>query len=235
MKKTVFTLLFMSFACNIFASSIAISVKGGYSPEIGGSFHSNWQNQNLNVSNGINDINRSKNGILTSTIEKPMGITGGCDVRINGESIYLKSGFNYMQSYKGGTGTTLNNFGSGDEIVEVKYSLWFFYIPITTGVIISFWNESRLFFGIGGAFAYGKRSDSFKSVSADHSATFQGYSLPLVAEVGGEHLFSDHISIFCNITYLDGQSNFIKDNSDSARIDFTSYSFAAGVLFYYDF
>ena len=235
MKRIIPIIFFILCYSEGFASSIAISLKGGYSPEIGGSFYSQWKNQNLGVHDGINDINRSKDGIVTSTIEKPMAILGGSEIRISGESIYFKSGFNYVKSYHGGSGFTLNNFGSGDEAVEVKYSLWFFYVPLTGGVIISFWDESKLFFGIGGAFAYGKRSDSFKSISTEHKASFQGYALPLMAEFGGEYLVSDHMSLFCTITYINGQSNSIEDDSDYGRIDFTSYSFSAGVLFYYDF
>lgn len=236
MKKRIYTVLIISAAAaKLYASSAAITFKAGYAPDMGGSMYSGWQAENLGVYDGVNDINRSGNGITVSTIEPPVGIAAGAEARLTFDSIYIKSGADINYSFSGGSGSTINDFGSGDEKVDVSYNLWFFYVPVTAGIVIEFWDEARIYVGGGAAFAYGTYSNSFSSASAEHSASFTGYGIPLVAELGCEYLVGNNTAICCGITYLHGRSAVIEDGSDFARIDFTGYSFTAGLQFYYDF
>lgn len=228
-------LLFIPAAAEVYASSVSLLLKGGYAPEMGGSMHSGWQAETLGVYDGINDINRSKSGMSVSTIEKPVGVLAGAEARYSGEALYAKSGADIVYSFSGGSGSTINDFGAGDEKVEVDYSLWFFYLPVTAGIIIDFWNEARIFAGGGAAFAYGSFSSSFKSASVQHKASFTGYGFPLVAELGCEYALSRNAALCCGVTYLHGKSGVVENGNDYARVDFTGFNFAAGILFYYDF
>lgn len=236
MKKGIYTaLIILAAAAEISASSAAVVFKAGYAPDMGGSMYSGWQAENLDVYDGINDINRSGGGISVSTIEAPVGVAAGAEFRFTWDSVYMKSGADIIYSIAGGSGSTVNNFGSGDEKVNVKYSIWFFYVPVTAGIIIDYWSEARIYAGGGAAFAYGTYSNSFSSASADHSASFTGYGVPLVAELGCEYILDRNVALCCGITYLHGRSEVVEDGSDYARIDFTGYSISAGLLFYYDF
>ena len=236
MKTKLYIILISLLAsADLYASSVSILFKGGYAPDMGGSMHSGWQAQNLGVYEGVNDINRSASGLSVSTVEAPTGIAAGAEARFTGESVYFKSGVDILYSFTGGEGSTINDFGSGDEVVDVEYSIWFCYVPVTAGIIIDFWNESRIYAGGGAAFAYGSYSNSFKSASAEHNASFSGYGIPLAAELGCEYLVTGNTALCCVVTYLHGRSDIIKDGSDYARIDFSGFNFTAGLLFYYDF
>lgn len=237
MRKRIYTALVISLLCagEVYASSLSLLIKGGYMPEMGGSMHSGWQSETLGVSNGINDINRSGSGISVSTINPPTGVVGGCEFRLAGDSVYFKSGADIAYAYAGGKGSTVNDFGGGDEKVEVQYSLWYFYVPATAGIIIDFWNEAKIYVGGGAAFAYGTYSNSFRAASVDYDASFTGYGFPLVAEVGCEYILSSHTSVNCGVTYLHGRSDVIETGSDYACIDFSGFSITAGLLFYLDF
>jgi opacity protein-like surface antigen len=236
MKIKIYTaLIVLAVSAEVFASSVSLIFKGGYAPEIGGSMHTGWQAEHLDVYDGINDINRSGSGISVSTIEKPVGAVAGAEARYAGDTLYFKSGIGIVYSCTGGSGSTVNDFGAGDEKVDVDYSLWFYYVPVTAGIIIDYWDEVRIYAGGGAAYASGTFSSSFKSDSIEHEASFSGYGIPLVAELGGEYIFAEHAALCCSVTYLRGRSSVIDDGSDYARIDFTGFSFTAGILFFYDF
>mgnify|MGYP001267342611 CR=1 FL=1 len=236
MKKGIYTILILLAAlADIYASEIAVIFKGGYAPEMGGSMQSGWQAEQLGVYDGINDINRSGSGISVSTIESPVGVVAGAEMRLTGDAVYFKSGIDYLNIFSGGKGSTVNDFGSGDEKVDVTYSQWHLYLPVVFGIIIEFWDEARIFAGGGAAFAYGTYSNSFESASAEHSASFTGYGIPLMAELGCEYILGEHSALCCGITYLHGRSDVIETGSDYARVDFTGYNFTAGIIFYYDF
>ncbi len=236
MKKRIITIIIIiASAAEINASSLSLMLKGGYAPAMGGSMSSGWQTEYLGVYDGINDINRSVDGITVSTIESLTGIVGGVEARYAGEALYFKSGIDIVYALGGGSGSTVNDFGSGDEKVDVSYSLWYFYVPVTAGIIIDFWSEAKIYAGGGAAFAYGNYSNSFESASMEYNSSFTGYGIPLVAELGCEYTLGKMSSIFCGVTYLHGRSDVIENGSDYARLDFTGFNFTAGLLFYYDF
>jgi len=236
MKIKIYTALIVLAAfAEVFASSVSLIIKGGFAPEIGGSMHTGWQAEHLDVYDGINDINRSKSGISVSTIEKPVGAVAGAEARYTDDNIYFKSGIDIVYSCAGGSGSTINDFGAGDEKVDVDYSLWFYYVPVTAGIVIDYWDEVRIYAGGGAAYASGTFSSSFKSDSIEHEASFSGYGLPLVAELGCEYIVAENAALCCGITYLRGRSSVIENGTDYARIDFTCFSFTAGILFFYDF
>ena len=235
MKKRLYALLLLFLCCaEASAASISLLLKGGYVPELGGSMHSSWQAENLGVMDGINDINRSGGGINVSSIEAPVGFVAGLDARLAGSTFYLKSGVRYVKSVSGGSGSTLNDFGSGVEKVDVTYSVWFVHVPVTAGIIYNFWDEAKIYLGGGTGFAYGVYSNSFSSASAEHSARFAGYAAPLVAELGCEYILGSSVFINCGLTYIYGKSDVVEDDGDYGRIDFTCYSFTAGIGVYFD-
>jgi len=220
-------------AVQLHASEFSISARLGYMPEMGGSMASGWQAENLDASEGIYDINRSKDGMAISTVDVPSGLVLGADMRIIRETIYFKAGIDYVYMVSGGKGSTVDP--SGTEVVDVKYKQWSVDVPFTFGVALLFWNEARIYAGIGIAMAYGSYSNSFKSASLDHSASFTGYALPLVAEAGCEYLFSEKISAGCNIKYLHGRSNLIEDGDDYARVDFSGFYITASAGLHFNF
>jgi opacity protein-like surface antigen len=158
-------------------------------------------------------------------VDVPAGLVLGADMRIIKESVYFKAGIDYVYMISGGKGSTLDP--SGTEVVDVTYKQWSVDVPFTFGVALLFWDEARVYLGIGIAMAYGTYSNSFKSASLDHSASFTGYALPLVAEAGCEYLFTERISAGCGMKYLYGRSKVINDGDDYARVDFTGFQITA--------
>lgn len=220
-------------AIDLGASEFSISAHLGYMPETGGSMSSGWQAENLHNRDGIYDINRSKDGVAISTVDVPAGFVAGADMRIIKETVYFKAGIDYVYMMTGGKGSTLDP--SGTEVVDVTYQQWSVDVPFTFGIALLFWNEARIYLGIGIAMAYGTYSNSFKSASLDHNASFTGYALPLVAEAGCEYLFSERVSAGCNIKYLYGQSRVIEDGDDYARIDFSGFQITASMGLHFNF
>jgi len=225
-------IIFVFYAVSSSAAEISISPRIGYSPAVGGSMSSGWQSEELDVEDGIYGINRSGGGFAVSGIESPVGIVAGIDLGILRNSIYGKAGIEYLYQVSGGTGKTIDP--SGTELVKVKYSQWSFDIPLTAGVSLLFWGETRIYLGCGIAFAYGTYSNSFSSATLDHSGSFTGYAIPLVAEAGCEYLINERFSAGCNIMYLNGKSTVIKDGTDYARIDFTGFHFTASAAFHFN-
>lgn len=230
--KCIAVILFIIYSAVVSAADISISSRLGYSPEIGGSMRSGWQLENLGVRDGINDINRSKDGYSVSTVETPVGIIAGADLRIISNSIYYKAGFEYVYTVSGGKGKTLDS--AGTEVVEVEYDQWSFDVPVTVGVALLFWGESRIYLGIGAAFAYGTYSNSFRSDTLSHSASFTGYSVPLVAEIGCEYMLNERVSLGCDVKYLYGKSPIVEDGSDYARVDFSGFHITASAAVHFN-
>ncbi len=207
------------------AAEISLSARLGYSPSVGGSMSSGWQSENLGVPDGINNINRSDDVQAVTSVEDILGVIAGADLRIIRNYIYYRAGIEYVYAMSGGTGKTISP--DGTEIVDVTYTQWSFDVPVTTGVSLLFWGESRLYFGIGAAFAYGTYSNSFKSASLNNSSSFTAYAIPLVAELGCEYLLNERVSVGCEVKYLNGRSSVVKAQSDYARVDFTGYHITA--------
>jgi opacity protein-like surface antigen len=230
--KYIITLFFIFSVVLVQAAEISISVRGGYSPAVGGSMSSGWQADNLGVYDGINDINRSGGGQAVSSVEDPLGVIAGADLRIISNSIYYRAGIEYVYVLTGGTGKTLDP--GGTEVVKVAYSQWSFDVPVTIGVALLFWGESRIYLGVGAAFAYGTYSNSFKSATLDHSASFTAYAVPLVAEFGCEYMVNDRVSFGCDVKYLYGRSPIVKDGADYARVDFSGVRITASAALHFN-
>lgn len=219
--RSLIQIIIIFYAVSSNAAEISVSSRLGYSPSVGGSMSSGWQSENLGVPDGINNINRSGGGLVVSGVEAPIAFIAGIDLCILRNSIYCKAGIEYLYQVSGGSGKTINT--AVPEIVKVKYSQWSFDAPFTAGVSLSFWGEARIYLGGGFAFAYGTYSNSFSSATLDHSGSFTGYAIPLVAETGCEYLLNQNVSAGCNIMYLNGKSAVVDDGTDYARIDFSGF------------
>lgn len=186
---------------------------------------SGWQADpaNLGVVDGLNDINRSSDTLAVSTVEVPVAAVGAFELMFTGESFYFKTGVWGQYTVAGGTGKTINP--AGTELVDVSYSQWSVDVPVTMGVNLFYWNESRIYMGCGAAFAYGMSIMSFSSATLDHSATFTGYAIPLVAELGCEYITGEYTSIGCGIRYMYGKSAVLEKGTDYAVVDFSGYIF----------
>jgi opacity protein-like surface antigen len=230
--KYIITIFFIFAVVFLQAAEVSLSLRGGYSPAVGGSMSSGWQAENLDVYDGINDINRSGGGQAVSSVEDPLGVIAGADLRVISNSIYYRAGIEYVYVLTGGTGETLNQ--AGTEVVKVSYSQWSFDVPVTVGVALLFWGESRLYFGVGAAYAYGTYSNSFKSATLDHSAGFTAYAIPLVAEFGCEYMLNDRISLGCDVKYLYGRSSVVDDGADYARVDFSGIHITASAALHFN-
>jgi hypothetical protein len=232
-RITIIT-FFLTGALPLNSAEFASSIRIGFAPETGGSMHSGWQLEELEVEQGIYDINRSRDGIPLSTIEAPLGFTAAFDLRLILDKLYFKAGAGYNRVIAGGKGTTLDD--SATDVVKVKYKQWSVDFPLTAGVTLLFWGESRISLGGGFAFAYGNYSNSFKSdiPALNHSAAFTSYALPIVAELSGEVFISSGTSLICSINHYYGRSKIVNDGSDYARVDFSGTRFTAGVVKYFN-
>lgn len=231
----IIIILFCLFgALPLSSAEFASSIRIGFAPETGGSMHSGWQLEELEVEQGIYDINRSRDGFQLSTIEAPLGFSAAFDIRLILDKIYFKAGAGYNRVIAGGKGTTLND--SATDEVKVKYKQWSADFPVTAGVTLLFWGESRISLGGGAAFAYGNYSNSFRSAvpALNHSASFTSYAFPLVAELSSEVFISSGTSLICSINHYYGKSKIVKDGSDYARVDFSGTRFTAGVVKYFN-
>ena len=230
--KIIVFIVFFSLSGPLYSAEVASSFRLGYSPDVGGSMHSGWQLENLEVEQGIYDINRAADGFDLSTLERPVAFIASIDLKIIMDKIDLKAGADYSRTFAGGKGITLN--APATEEVEVSYKQWSADFPLTLGVTLLFWNETRLSLGGGFAFAYGTYSNSFKSATLEHSASFTSYAFPLVAELSGEAFISDNTSIICSIESFYGKSRIIEEGSDYARVDFSGTRFTAGFVKYFN-
>ncbi len=225
--------LLLLFPLNVYASSLAFSLQGGYSPSAGGAMHTGWQAENLGVSDGINDVNRTSSAFDVSTVESPVGITTGLDARYITGMVYFGIGADVVYTMWGGSGKTVN--AADTELVKVSYNQWACYVPVYAGVTILFWGETRISTGAGAAFAYGTLSTSFKSASLDHEGNFTAYSFPLFWEMRGERMVSESVSFQCRLAYYTGSSRSVSDGDDYARVDFSGYQISAGIVKYFIF
>jgi len=193
---------------------------------------SEWQAAELGVYDGLNDINRSSDAFDVSTVEVPIGVIGALDLMFYGEVFYLKTGIWGLYTVSGGTGKTIDP--TETELISAEYSQWSADVPVTFGINLVYWGESRIYMGCGFAFAYGMSTMTFSSESTtyDHSAGFSGYAIPLVAELGCEYMTGDHTSVGCGIRYMYGKSAIIKSSSDSAVVDFSGYIFTLSASYH---
>lgn len=232
-RGLITALIICAAAAPSYAIGISINMRFGYSPHAGGTMSSEWQAANLGVYDGLNGINRSSDAFDVSTVEVPIGITGALDLMFYGEVFYFKTGIWSLYTVSGGTGKTIDP--AEIELVSAEYSQWSVDVPVTIGVNLVYWGESRIYMGCGFAFAYGMSTMTFSSASAayDHSAVFPGYAIPLVAELGCEYMTGDHTSVGCGIRYMYGKSAIIEKSSDSAVVDFSGYIFTMSASYHF--
>ncbi len=230
--KYIIIITLILFPVISYSAEVSVSTRLGYSPAVGGSMSSGWQKENLGAFDGINSINSSSDTLAVSTVKVPTALIAGADLRIISEYIYFRTGIEYLYQNSGGEGSTLNP--AGTEVVNVTYSQWSFDVPLTMGVSILFWGETRVYMGAGAAYACGTYSNSFKSASLNHSGSFTGSAFPLVAEFGCEYLLNEKVIIGCDIKHLSGKSKVITDGTDYARVDFTGFHITASAALYFN-
>lgn len=225
---------FVSLSLPLYAADISLGMRLGYSPHAGGTMHSGWQADTLGVYDGLNSINRSSDTLAVTTVEVPLGAAGAFEIMFSGDTFYFKTGVWGLYTVAGGSGKTIDP--TGTEIVKASYSHWAVDVPVTFGINLFYWGESRIYMGCGAAYAYGlsKMSFSSSSVTYDHSAGFAGYAFPVLAELGCEYMTGERTAVGCGVRYMYGKSEVIENGSDYAVVDFTGYTFtlSASVHFY---
>jgi hypothetical protein len=202
----------------------------GLAPAMGGSMNTYVQNTTLGVGSGIDSINREMSGRDTEEIDRLLGVVGGFEGKVIVLNYFMiRLGANYIKSFIGGTGKTLD---LSDELVTVKYSMWACDFPLTVGLSLPFWKDVRISLSGGIAYAYGSQSSSFKSVTLDQSTSVKGWAIPLVFIMAGEHYLTNTLSLTSTISYYKGASRVKGDNgSDYGRVDFTGYRWTIGCFF----
>ncbi len=251
-KKIIYIVLFLFIIKIQELSAEKVSVSGGfygsYMSSMGGNLASNTQETYFNSNSGIDGINKSADGISTSNIERLTGVFAGLDVKAVFLDYYLlRVGANYGMSVYGGKGKTIYNDGT-DHSLKCEYSLKQYDFPVTLGLSIPFWKDSRISVSCGTAFAWASYENKFESDSAaaPFSATqdtikgkFTGWAFPLVVLIQGDIFVMPDVSLTSTISYYKGRTKVIKDSKDSdgdvdfASIDFTGYRFSLGVSYYF--
>lgn len=221
---TVAGFLCLSAAPSI-AADISVNMRMGYSPHAGGTMSSGWQAASLGVYDGLSDINRSSDTLGVTTVEAPISVAGALDFMFAGDFLYFKTGVWSQYTVSGGSGKTIDPAGA--ELVKVGYRQWSVDVPVTMGISLLYWGESRIYMGCGFAVAYGASAMTFSSASGtyNNSSAFAGYAFPLVAELGCEYMTGEHTSVGCGIRYMYGKTAVIEDGSDYAAVDFSGYIF----------
>ena len=206
-----------------------VAIYGGFAPTFGGNLTTTFQQDTLNLPNGILSINRTKTGETSAPIAPLLGGTAGIEFwGITRDFIIISCGANFTYGIMGGSGNSLDN---SENTMSVKYSLWTVDIPLTVGITIPFWDDIRISFKSGIAIAYGKYSNVFKSSIINSSSNFTGYGAPVVTSLAGDYLFYHNFSLYMSITHYSGSTKIIKDEADYASINFSGYRIYVGTSF----
>ncbi len=228
----------------------SVGIYGGFMPSMGGNLNSSVQEQNFNTRNGIDGINKTSSGINTSTIERLFGVTGGIEIKgVFYDYFFARLAANYTRSVYGGTGKTVWDTPAGGftpESLKCTYIMTAYDVPFTVGLSIPFWQDVKISFSCGLAFAYGIYENKFESATTaippggtKSEGGFKGYTFPLVLMVQGEYFLTDVITLTSSLVYYKGATDTIKDEKksdgivDFAPIDFTGYRFSLGVSYYF--
>ncbi len=212
---------------------IGFGIYTGLAPAMGGSMNTYIQEMTLGVESGIDSINREMAGRDTEEIERLLGVVGGFEGKVIVLNyLMIRVGANYLKSFYGGKGKTLD---PADDVVAVKYSMWACDFPLTVGVSIPFWKDIRISLSGGIAYAYGSQSSSFKSATLNQSTSVTGWALPLVFILAGDHYLTNTLSLTSTISYYKGVSRVKSDSGpDYARVDFSGYRWTLGFSFYFN-
>jgi hypothetical protein len=241
-KKIIFIISFLLIITIHGLDAESVSVSGGlygsFMQSMGGNLDS--YNQHFFGSNsGIDGINRSMDGYSTSNIDRLTGVFAGFDVKAIFLDYYLvRVGVNYGMSIIGGKGKTVYNDGV-DHSLKCEYSLKQYDFPLTLGLSIPFWKDSRISVSCGTAFAMATYENKFQSDTIEWKGKFTGWAFPLVVLIQGDFFIAPEVSLTSTISYYKGRTKVIKDSSDNdgnidfASIDFTGYRFSLGVSYYF--
>jgi hypothetical protein len=240
-KKIIFIILFLfiiKIQVNAEKVSISSGLYGSYMQSMGGNLDS--YNQHYFGSNsGIDGMNRSMDGYSTSNIDRLTGVFAGFDVKAIFLDYYLvRIGANYGMSIIGGKGRTVYNDGA-DHSLKCEYSLTQYDFPVTIGLSIPFWKDSRISVSCGTAFARATYENKFESDTLDLKGNFTGWAFPLVVLIQGDLFIAPEVALTSAISYYKGRTKVIKDSSDNdgnvdfASIDFTGYRYSLGVSYYF--
>ena len=249
MKKTVLTLLVLISSISIAAAdivNISCGLYGSYMQSMGGNLSSYTQASYFDSYSGVDSINRSNDTIDTTNIDRLTGAFFGMNVKAVFLDYYLlRIGANYGMSVYGGEGKTIIN--AGTNYLKCKYSLKQYDFPLTIGLSIPFWKDSRISVSCGTAFARATYENKFESdsvaapftTSSTIKGKFTGWAFPLVVLIEGDVFVAPDVSLTSAISYYSGRTSTIKDSYDSdgnvdfASIDFTGYRFSLGVSYYF--
>jgi hypothetical protein len=252
-KKIIPIILFLLLTkLHLDAQKVNISggLYGSYMSSMGGNLNSYNQTRYFGSNSGIDSINRSKDQYDTSNIDRLSGAFVGMDIKAILYDYYLlRVGANYGMSVMGGKGKTIYDDGTGlpYKFLKCKYTLKQWDFPVTLGLSVPFWKDSRISVNCGTAFAYATYENKFESDSTlDPFASsnsikgkFTGWAFPLVVLIQGDLFIAPEVAITSTISYYKGRTKVIKDSYDSdgnidfASIDFTGYRFSLGVSYYF--
>lgn len=255
-KRVLIILIFIFAGIPAFALKINLSsgVYGGFIPALGGNLDSMNQYIYFNSANGIEDINRDKEGYATDNIRSLSGAYTGFELKALFFDYYLlRLGANYYMGVYGGAGKTVFSPDAGTNyyILECEYSFKGYDIPFTLGVSVPFWKDVRLSLSCGVAYASARYRNKFKSDDNypdpfERKGSFKGWAMPLVIIIQGEYFLSRDISLTSALSYYKGTTEVFRDGItndtegfggqgavDYARIDFSGYRYSIGASYYF--
>ncbi len=220
--------------------NLSVGVYGGVAPSLGGDMQSAVQISEFQSRNGLDGMNRDKDGYDTSSINKLLGVSGGIALKaVFLDYFLLKLGGNYTRGVYGGKGTTVY-FDSGASsymLLDCSYKFYEYDAPLTLGISIPIGKEVRISLSCGIAYAYAKYTNSFSSDTKRYRGSFSEWDLPLVYQLEGEYFINDKFAISTMITYYRGSSNIIRDgtssdgNVDLAKVNYTGFRYYIGAIY----
>jgi hypothetical protein len=229
--------------------NISGGIYGSYMSSMGGNLNSYNQTAYFDSNSGIDSINRSLDGYDTTNIDRLSGAFIGMDVKAVFLDYFLaRIGANYGISVLGGKGKTIYDDGSGPpyHVLKCEYSLKQWDFPVTLGLSIPFWRDSRISVSCGTAFAYATYINKFETdtnfpfaSSNSIKGKFTGWAFPLVVLIQGDLFIAPDVALTSTISYYKGRTKLLNDSSDSdgnvdfASIDFTGYRLSLGVSYYF--
>ncbi len=225
--------LLRSFGADAASPETGFGFYSGLAPAMGGNMNTYVQNTTLGNRSGIDSINREMSGRETEEIDRMLGVVGGFEFKvITLNYLLIRIGANYVKSFLGGKGKTLD---LSDEPVTVKYSQWACDFPLTLGLSIPFWKDVKISLSGGLAYAYGSSRSRFKSSAVDQTTKVRGWALPLVVVLAGEHYLTNSLSLTSTISYYKGAGRIKGDDdgADFARVDFSGYRWTLGFSLYF--
>ncbi|GEM_PF-448847 len=265
MKEKAIILILLFLAVCIAASraraapvDYAVGIYGGFTPSFGGDLHSYNQEKYFHSNSGIDGMNRARDGMSTSVIERLIGATAGIELKgIFLDYYFVRFAFNYTRSIYGGSGKTVfTPDGTNYYRLSCTYSLSMYDVPFTVGLSIPFWKDMKVSLSGGVAYAYVMYENQFKSSETtppfERKGVFKGWGLPLVIIAEGEYFISPKLSLNAALSYYNGTTEVIKDDKDTdisgpdlnndgstpdaavdfSRIDLTGYRFTLGISIY---